>query len=43
MMDANEKCHYCEKEGQYTQLVGEEPDFFMSLVCKKHFVMDTSE
>jgi hypothetical protein len=40
MMDAKKKCHYCEQEGEYTQLVGDEPNYFMSLVCKKHLEMD---
>jgi hypothetical protein len=35
-----EKCHYCDKVGEYTQLVGEDPDFYMSLVCKKHLIFD---
>ena len=37
-----DKCHYCSGPGQYTQLVGEDPNYFMSLVCKNHLVMDTS-
>jgi hypothetical protein len=37
-----DKCHYCDGPGDYTQLVGEEPNYFMSLVCKNHLVMDTS-
>jgi hypothetical protein len=35
-----EKCHYCDKDGQYTQLVGEDPHFCVALVCKKHLVFD---
>lgn len=37
---SDDKCHYCGEKGEYTQLVGEEPDYFMSLVCKKHLEMD---
>jgi hypothetical protein len=34
-----DKCHYCDMPGDYTQLVGEDPDYFMSLVCKDHVVI----
>ncbi len=35
-----EKCYYCDQVGEYTQLVGEDPNFSMSLVCKKHLIFD---
>ncbi len=35
-----EKCYYCESDGEYNQLVGQEPNWFMGAVCKKHVKID---
>ena len=37
-----EKCYYCENEGEYNQLVGEENNYVVASVCKKHFIMGLS-
>jgi len=37
-----DKCHYCDKAGLYTQLVGEDPNYSMALVCKRHLIFDMS-
>lgn len=35
-----EKCYYCDKPGEWSQLVGDTPDeYAVSWVCKDHVVI----
>ena len=38
----NEKCFYCDNDAEYSQLVGEEDDYVVAGVCKKHLTMGLS-
>ena len=37
-----EKCFYCENEAEYSQLVGDENNYIVAEVCKKHLTMGLS-
>lgn len=37
-----EKCFYCNEKAEYTQLVGEEGNYSVAGVCKKHLTMGLS-
>jgi len=37
-----EKCFYCDQEAEYNQIVGENGDYSVAGVCKKHLVMGLS-
>jgi len=39
---SNEQCFYCESEAEYSQLVGEEGNYTVAGVCKKHLVLGLS-
>jgi len=31
-----EKCHYCNNDAEYNDIVGVEGEYFVANVCKKH-------
>lgn len=38
----NEKCFYCENSAEYSQVVGDEENYFVDYVCKTHLLMGLS-
>lgn len=38
----SEECFYCDAEAEYNQLVGEEGNYTVAGVCKKHLVFGLS-
>ena len=39
---SDEKCFYCDNIAEYSQLVGEENNYVVASVCKKHLTMGLS-